>query len=315
MSQEDQLNMRQKLELHIHEQYAINDNAKMSSLITLFVPLLTAVGFYGYVFVHSTCEFSKFDGKWELIDPNKMFNLDALILTAFCSLFILFVLSLVCLELGFSHRYTQFIIHAIRAKYYQPRQDNKEQAKSNSDKGVDEEIDLGPDFNQIFPRGWTPFGKDKKKVIDVVPGLYGEFIKYLKWTGLIIIISCLAKVVFYWLDSITQYPAFIEVPIVVLGGLWMRGYFRFFFCRKIRKYKGLEHEYQEKLKQSKQKENCGKSSTDDIPFRKIICLTLCPCCLDSCVKAYLKKAQEIEKESANAASKSVETDDASNPSS
>ena len=44
--------MTQKLELQLHEQYAINNNANLSSIVTLICTILVIFGSYGYVFVH-----------------------------------------------------------------------------------------------------------------------------------------------------------------------------------------------------------------------------------------------------------------------
>ena len=46
--------MEQELEKQLHEQYAINNNANLSSVIALLVSLFAAIGAYGYVFIHTT---------------------------------------------------------------------------------------------------------------------------------------------------------------------------------------------------------------------------------------------------------------------
>ena len=39
--------MQQQMELQLHEQYAINNNAYLKSIIALFIGLFAAIGFYG----------------------------------------------------------------------------------------------------------------------------------------------------------------------------------------------------------------------------------------------------------------------------
>ena len=47
-----------ELEKQLHEQYAINNNAKVSSFVSFIVALFALFGFYGYIFAHSGYQFS-----------------------------------------------------------------------------------------------------------------------------------------------------------------------------------------------------------------------------------------------------------------
>ena len=45
--------MRRQLEKHLHEQYAINNNSKTSSLIAILAAVMIAFTAFGYVLYHS----------------------------------------------------------------------------------------------------------------------------------------------------------------------------------------------------------------------------------------------------------------------
>jgi hypothetical protein len=47
-----------ELERQLHEQYAINNNSNLSSIIALMTALLAIFGVYGYVFIHTNIKFA-----------------------------------------------------------------------------------------------------------------------------------------------------------------------------------------------------------------------------------------------------------------
>lgn len=104
-----------ELESQLHEQYAINNNANVGSFVTFLVALLALFGFFGYVFVYSSNDFS-LNGK--LIKDGIM-TLDVFLLFSIIVIGMLFFLSLVSLQLGYSSRSNQIIIDRIRNRYFE----------------------------------------------------------------------------------------------------------------------------------------------------------------------------------------------------
>jgi hypothetical protein len=104
-----------ELESQLHEQYAINNNANVGSFVTFLVALLALFGFFGYSFVYSSNEYS-LNGK--LIKDGIM-SLDVFLLFSIIVIGMLFFLSLISLQLGFSSRSNQIIIDRIRDRYFE----------------------------------------------------------------------------------------------------------------------------------------------------------------------------------------------------
>jgi hypothetical protein len=103
-----------QLESQLHEQYAINNNANVGSFVSFLAALLALFGFFGYAFVFSSNEFST-NGK--LIKDGIM-TLDVFFLFSIIVIGMLFFLSLISLQLGYSSRSNQIIIDRIRDKYF-----------------------------------------------------------------------------------------------------------------------------------------------------------------------------------------------------
>lgn len=104
-----------ELESQLHEQYAINNNANVGSFVTFLVALLALFGFFGYAYVFSSNEFS-LNGK--LIKDGIM-TLDVFLLFSIIVIGMLFFLSLISLQLGYSSRSNQIIIDRIRDRYFE----------------------------------------------------------------------------------------------------------------------------------------------------------------------------------------------------
>lgn len=103
------------LESQLHEQYAINNNANVSSFVSFVVALLALFGFFGYSFVYSS---NKFSADGELMTKGIM-SLDAFLLFSIIVIGMLFFLALVSLHLGYSNRSNQIIIDRIRDRYFE----------------------------------------------------------------------------------------------------------------------------------------------------------------------------------------------------
>lgn len=103
-----------ELESQLHEQYAINNNANVSSFVSFVVALLALFGFFGYSFVFSS---NKFSTEGVLIKEGIM-SLDVFLLFSIIVIGMLFFLALVSLHLGYSNRSNQIIINRIRDRYF-----------------------------------------------------------------------------------------------------------------------------------------------------------------------------------------------------
>jgi hypothetical protein len=104
-----------ELESQLHEQYAINNNANVGSFVSFLVALLALFGFFGYAFVFSSNEFS-FNGK---MIKDGIMSLDVFFLFSIIVIGMLFFLSLISLQLGYSSRSNQIIIDRIRDRYFE----------------------------------------------------------------------------------------------------------------------------------------------------------------------------------------------------
>ena len=147
-----------ELEKQLHEQYAINNNANVSSFVAMIGSLLVAFTGYGYVVYqylmgegnHCCCQTAK---------ANIM-----LALATIAVLVVIFILYMVAIEIGASQRTNQFVIYAIRKKAYGDLQ-----------------------YNNIFPKGYEPFNKN---FFTFVQGIYNT----LSWIflGIYVIIAILS---------------------------------------------------------------------------------------------------------------------------
>jgi uncharacterized protein with PQ loop repeat len=91
-----------ELENQLHQQLAENDNNRISTLITFIVGIIALFGFYGYVYVYTnSCKHPEF-------------NIEIFLLMSFVTIGILCFLSILTLNLGYSFRRDQLIVHVIR---------------------------------------------------------------------------------------------------------------------------------------------------------------------------------------------------------
>ena len=152
----------------LHEQYASNNNANLSSFVTLLVSMVGVFGIFAYVFVRSSLKFSNdFQSLYD--SGSELYTMDVLILSAMVSIIVLGIIKYICLYQGFHQRYEQFITYAIREKYF---------GKENCEK------------SDIFPEGYTPFGKQG---LDIAQGLFGEFAKISDLLFSIILLAVFLK--------------------------------------------------------------------------------------------------------------------------
>lgn len=168
-----------KLLEQLHEQYAINNNANLSSVVALVVAMIGVVGVFGYVYVRSVLNFSdKFDIMYT--QNSGLYTMDAVLLSFMASYIILTIIEHLCMYQGYNQRYEQFIINAIRDFY----------------------ID-GNTRDAIFPPSYHPFDKSNKNVSQ---GLFGEIcniIRPIKIALIIVVIGKIAASLFACGGSIT----------------------------------------------------------------------------------------------------------------
>ena len=86
---------KDKIYLQLHEQYAINNNANLSTIMTLVIALIGVIGYYGYIFINTT---NKFKGNlFDLyISSQCQYHLEALILVYLASISILAIFFCLC---------------------------------------------------------------------------------------------------------------------------------------------------------------------------------------------------------------------------
>jgi len=122
--------MQKELELQLHEQYAINNNANVSSFIAMIGALIIAFTGYGYVLYQylmgDVC-------CCKMADAETMVHI-----ATFAVLVVIFILYMVALNLGTGQRMEQFITFAIRQTAYKDKIDT---------------------YKEIYPKSYHPFNK------------------------------------------------------------------------------------------------------------------------------------------------------------
>lgn len=112
------MDLKDELQKQLHEQYAINNNDRMASMITLFVSLIVVLGAYGYMYIHTQLNFAENLGKLSIGTGYgwDMYTIDVLLLVAIVCQFVLWMLQHLCIYQGSYQRYEQFIVGRIRYK-------------------------------------------------------------------------------------------------------------------------------------------------------------------------------------------------------
>ena len=234
--------MKQELELHLHEQYAINNNANLSSIMTFFVGMLAAIGAYGYVFLYSANYFG------ELLpntNDNIKYSLTQLTYALVGAEFVINVLICICLYQGMAQRLEQFITYAIRDKY-----DFKTIVNNTDDKK-----------DGIVPENYHPFEKHGLKAIQ---GLYGEFVKILGATMIFLFLSYALKLG-YHIYSYNSYGLDCKAVVLVVIGVFCCFLFG---IASLKCYSHLQRKYDRRSKEYSKtaKEKNNSKNEDDKKF-------------------------------------------------
>lgn len=209
----------------MHEQYAINNNAILRSVIVLACALIVVIGYFGYVFINSTAEFS--NGFFRLRNDDSVFFMDVLLCSYVASSFILFVLARLCIYQGIAQRKEQFITYAIRKKY-------------NIDERRDKENN-----GKVLPKDYHPFNKSKR---DVIQGLYGELYTSLKWVFWLlsagVVAKLVANIVKYGKNSIC-WLGFGECMVCIILVVFLRVALNCYHNKQMYSYIKRQKEYNE----------------------------------------------------------------------
>lgn len=182
--------MQDELLAQLHEQYAINNNAGLSNIVTLLVAMFGVLGVYAYILVHTSLDFSN-DFSLLYDKSTELYSLDVLILATTATFVVLGIIIYICIHQGYQPRFEQFIVHQIRLRYF------------------DDE-----DMQNIFPTNYTPFGKGK---FEAIQGLYGKFIK-------------IALMVSALLGAATFFKILCSILIYRQNGFLCYGWFEIIIC-------------------------------------------------------------------------------------
>jgi len=154
------------IESQLHEQYAINNNSKLGTVVSFIVAMFAVFGAYGYVYFYTSPELPS---RIELLtnDTPYKFTIWGTLFAAFAVYLVFLMILYICVYQGSMQRKEQFITFAIRYKAY---------GRSFLKKYEKVEDHLAFEYNKIFPEDYHPFRKKKTVFIQ---GLYGEFVKII----------------------------------------------------------------------------------------------------------------------------------------
>ncbi len=210
------VSMQQELELQLHEQYAINNNATLSSMLTLFCTMLAVLWGYGYVLINSSKKYESF----YLLRDGGMYTLNALVLATCATTIVLTAISWICIKTGYKGRMEQFIIHAIRLKYYESESNLYKILPNNYNPLKNEEGDKKCLNRILFLKRW----------IRPIQSPYDTFLYIISIMTLLINICTLFMIpVFSWL---------LVIPIAVYALFTL-----FILWRSFKSYSGRHEEY------------------------------------------------------------------------
>lgn len=209
-----------QLELQPHEQYATNNNAYLGSIVVLLTALLAVFAGYGYVFLRTSLTATTDFG---VMCGGDAFTLDALLLTILAVVGVIAVCYVICAYQGCAQRKEQFIINAIRQKYY------------------------GEDINgpfRLFRQDYSPWGKEGHQIFQ---GLYGLFMKMCYVGAAAVLLATAAKVAAFFLSRPAQDICLLCLELIVcllLVGL-IGSCCAVFYAKQVAKYHVVERDYLE----------------------------------------------------------------------
>ena len=215
-SSDNSVSMVEELEKQLHEQYAINNNANLSSIIALMVGLFTAIGAYGHVFIHT-----------EANSCVQTYTISQFMFTAFGCFVVLAIMLYICIYQGFAQRYEQFITYAIRYRYYTEKSKKAKNTKKESKNKL---------LFEIFPDTYHPFNK---KGLKRIQGLYGEFVVIISALIFLLIFTTIYR---YCVSSKSIQSFDLEYLFIVIASVII-AYLIQMYDNRIKKYEELQKEY------------------------------------------------------------------------
>lgn len=183
--QSKELSITDRMELQLHEQFSINCNSGMSSIVSLLVGMFAAFGAWAYVLIYLDLS-----GSVMTCRSSSVFSPAQFILSTDGLLIVMAIVFYLCMKQGFTHRKEQFLIHAIRCKHY-------------GDSYLDGEN------NKVYPKDFHPFGK---KWHNVVVGLYNNFLRVLLAVSLLVVLFHV--VIALKIDDIVRVKVFNEIEFM-----------------------------------------------------------------------------------------------------
>lgn len=202
MDNEEKMKMQEQIEMQLHEQYAKNNNANVGNVVILFVTMLASVGSYGYVFLHSKNLVDSANCiAFVTLYESGSYSLFALLIVAIAAIAVLLMIVYICISLGCRQRMEQFIIYAIRRKYY------------------------GNDMNnpKVFPNRYDPF---KKRGLKMVQSPYDYFVR----CTMVVIFSIALSLLFRFMEFHPQLLLWLMLSMVLILGVLS---ILFLFCHGV----------------------------------------------------------------------------------
>lgn len=204
--------MRQDMLLQLHEQYAVNNNANLSTVMTLIVAAIAIFGAYGYVYVNTSMSFAKDIGSFGDCFPSS-FTIDVLLIITIAIFVIIGILQYICMYQGCHQRYEQFTTYAAR---------------------YENGLKVGSKEGEVFSKDYHPFYKceNEDRNVDcctvlyavvcpnhgmecIVQGLFGEFVKIFSYLLWIIYMSTVLKLLLALCDN-GDYTCLTIAIIIIL---------------------------------------------------------------------------------------------------
>lgn len=210
------------VEEQFHQQFSENYNNMSGYIITFVVGLLSVIVGLGYcIKSYLLCS-----------DSNQFKYLLLLEFTFIAVIGVLATVNYLVIELGWSMRRDQFIVHYIRCQYY--------------DIEKYEDASLGP-----FPKGYNPIGKTISNESNILPGVFNYLNNITKYWTIIITISVVVTGILGLCNSdhyrqecclrsyVILLPFFCSVIYFYLNDYWL--------SQVLDKYEELEAYYKESL--------------------------------------------------------------------
>lgn len=249
---------KDKIYLQLHEQYAINNNANLGTIMALVIALIAVIGYFGHVYFNTSNDFivelSELHGNIdELMIKGSTLNVDtfnritienqsetsqhydyiALFFVYIASLLVLAILFCFCTYQGVAQRKEQFIIHAIRKEF---------------DKKKSETPNL---IENVLPERYNPY---RKKGFEIIQGLYGELVKVFCWAGVALALAMIFRLLCFYdhtkstLIPLDGYTIFLYSAVVlgILLIIWLCC--RLYYIKQYKSYILRQIEYSEDKK-------------------------------------------------------------------